>query len=96
VLDGADIGWLQTAIQADSFFLGQLYIVRSSQRKGVGTEIMGRLLAEAAQAKLPLRLDVAKINPALRLDRRLGFCVTGEEEHKFNMTWTPTIQSCNT
>jgi GNAT superfamily N-acetyltransferase len=95
VLDGADIGWLQTAVQADSFFLGQLYIIRSSQRQGVGTEIIRRVIAEAAQADLPLQLDVAKINPALRLYRRLGFRITGEEEHKFNMTLGPAIRGCN-
>jgi ribosomal protein S18 acetylase RimI-like enzyme len=48
-----------------------------------------RLISEAVQAILPLKLDVVKINPALRLYQRLGFRITGEEEHKFNMTLDP-------
>jgi ribosomal protein S18 acetylase RimI-like enzyme len=47
-----------------------------------------RLISEAVQAILPLKLDVVKINPAMRLYLRLGFRITGEEEHKFNMPWT--------
>jgi ribosomal protein S18 acetylase RimI-like enzyme len=86
VLNGEEIGWLQIAAQADALFLGQIYIVRSSQRQGIGTEVLRRVIAEAATAQLPLQLDVAKINPALRLYQRLGFQITGEEQHKFNMT----------
>jgi ribosomal protein S18 acetylase RimI-like enzyme len=89
VVDGEEIGWLQIAAQPDVLFLSQIYIVRSSQRKGIGTEVLRRVIAEAATAQLPLKLDVAKINPALRLYQRLGFQITGEEEHKFNMTLDP-------
>ena len=53
------------------------------------TVIVQRLISEAVQAILPLKLDVVKINPALRLYQRLGFRITGEEEHKFNMTLDP-------
>jgi ribosomal protein S18 acetylase RimI-like enzyme len=45
------------------------------------------------QAILPLKLDVVKINPAMRLYLRLGFRITGEEEHKFNMTLDPPSRS---
>ncbi|MGD0367013.1 MAG: GNAT family N-acetyltransferase [Acidobacteriaceae bacterium] len=86
---GVDIGWLQSAAHPDGLFLGQLYIVRPLQRQGIGAEIVSRLIAEAAQANLPLKLDVVKINPALRLYQRLGFRITGEEEHKFSMTLDP-------
>jgi GNAT superfamily N-acetyltransferase len=85
-LDGAAVGWTQTTIQSGALFLGQIYVVRSLQRQGIGTEILHRVVAEANHAHLRLKLDVAKINPALRLYQRLGFRITGEEEHKFNMT----------
>jgi GNAT superfamily N-acetyltransferase len=89
VADGVDIGWLQSAAHPDGIFLGQLYIVGPWQRQGIGGEIISRLIAEAAEAKLPLKLDVVKINPALRLYQRLGFRITGEEEHKFNLILDP-------
>lgn len=91
--DGVDIGWLQSAARQDGLYLRQLYIVSPLQRQGIGTGIMSRAIAEAALAKLPLKLDVVKINPALRLYQRLGFRITGEEEHKFNMTLDPAIYS---
>jgi GNAT superfamily N-acetyltransferase len=88
VVDGLDIGWLQSAAHQDGLYLGQLYIVRPFQRQGIGAEMMQRLIAESTQSNLPLKLDVVKINPAMRLYLRLGFRITGEEEHKFNMPWT--------
>ena len=84
-LDGADVGWVQTIRQEEALFLGQIIIERWFQRKGVGTEIMKRLIADAAQLGLPLLLSVVKINPAQRLYRRLGFQVTHEDDRKFYM-----------
>ena len=93
VSDDSTIGWLQSAARHNTLFLSQLYVVGSRQRQGIGTQIMHRLIAEAAQANLSLRLDVVKINSALRLYQRLGFRITGEEEHKFNMTLDPNPPS---
>jgi ribosomal protein S18 acetylase RimI-like enzyme len=94
--DGVDIGWLQSAAHQDGLYLSQVYIVSAFQRQGIGARIMSRVIAEAAQANLPLKLDVVRINPALRLYQRLGFRITGEEEHKFNMPLDPAIYSPGT
>jgi ribosomal protein S18 acetylase RimI-like enzyme len=94
--DGVGIGWLQSAARQDGLYLSHLYIASSFQRQGIGARIMSRVIAEAAQANLPLKLDVVKINPALRLYQRLGFRISGEEEHKFNMTLDPAIYSSGT
>jgi len=93
VLNGEEIGWLQISAQPGALFLAQIYIVRSSQRRGIGTEVLRRLIAEAAAVQLPLKLDVAKINPALRLYQRLGFQITTEEQHKFNLTLEPATEA---
>jgi len=85
VFDGADIGWLQTATQEDSLFLTQLFVDASFQRRGIGTEVIHRVIDEAARAHLAVTLDVVKINPALRLYERLGFRIIGGEERKFYM-----------
>jgi ribosomal protein S18 acetylase RimI-like enzyme len=89
VVDGADIGWLQSATRGDSLFLAQLFVDVSFQRRGIGTEVIHRLINEAARAGQAVTLDVVKINPALRLYERLGFRVTGEEERKFYMRRDP-------
>lgn len=88
-LDGADIGWLQSATQDDALFLGQLFVETPFQRQGIGTEVMNRLIGEAARAHRAVTLGVVKTNPALRLYRRLGFRLTGEDDRKFYMRREP-------
>jgi ribosomal protein S18 acetylase RimI-like enzyme len=89
VFDAADIGWLQTATQEHSLFISQLFVDGPFQRRGIGTEVIHRVINEAARAHLAVTLDVVKINPALRLYERLGFRITGGEERKFYMRRDP-------
>jgi ribosomal protein S18 acetylase RimI-like enzyme len=84
-LQGTDIGWLQSFAQDDDLFLAQLVVDRAHQRKGIGTEVMERLMHEAQQRHQGVRLEVVKINPALRLYQRLGFRITGEDDRKWHM-----------
>jgi GNAT superfamily N-acetyltransferase len=83
--DGADIGWLQTLTHDGSYFLGQLFVEPAHQRRGIGTEVMNRLIGEATHAGQAMTLAVVKINPAKRLYDRLGFHVVHEDERKFYM-----------
>ena len=83
--DGVDIGWLQTVTRHDEFFIAQLFVARAFQRRGIGTELMKRLIEEAERAEQSMRLEVVKINPARRLYERLGFRVIDEDERKFHM-----------
>lgn len=84
-VDGADVGWVQTIRQEEAILVGQIIVERRFQRKGVGTEIMKRLISDAAQMGLPLLLSVVKINPARTLYQRLGFQVTHEDDRKLYM-----------
>jgi ribosomal protein S18 acetylase RimI-like enzyme len=85
VRDGVDIGWLQSTKGEDSLFLLQLFVERPLQRQGIGTQVMNRLIDEAARCEQAVTLEVVKINPAKRLYERLGFRITGQDEHKFHM-----------
>jgi GNAT superfamily N-acetyltransferase len=85
VLDGSDAGWVQTIREDDELFVGQLFVDSRFQRKGVGTEVMKRLIREAARLNLAVRLSVVRINPARRFYERLGFRVTHEDDRKFYM-----------
>jgi GNAT superfamily N-acetyltransferase len=87
VLDGADVGWLQTITQAHELFVAQMFVDRPFQRKGIGTEVMKQLIGEATQLNYTVRLNVVKINPVRRLYERLGFRVTHEDDRKFYMTF---------
>jgi ribosomal protein S18 acetylase RimI-like enzyme len=83
--DCADVGWLQSATQGDSLFLGQLFVDESFQRRGIGTEVMNLIIAEATCRRQAVTLAVVKMNPALRLYERLGFRITHQDDRKFYM-----------
>ena len=86
---GADIGWLQSAARDGALFLAQLFVDGACQRRGIGTEVMHRLIAEANQAGQPIMLGVVKSNPAKRLYERLGFRTTHEDGRKYYMRREP-------
>ena len=87
--DGTDVGWLQSTIQDDCLFIAQIFVDGPFQRKGIGTEVMQRLIGEAARLNQAVQLAVVKINPALRLYERLGFQITHEDDRKFYMKHDP-------
>jgi ribosomal protein S18 acetylase RimI-like enzyme len=78
-----DVGILVSERLPDHVAVYQLFVLPEHQGKGIGTECMERILAEAAGAGLPVRLDVLKVNQqALRFYRSLGFrSVGGTETH---------------
>ena len=87
--DSSDVGWLQSIVKDDVLFVAQLFVDVPFQRKGIGTEVMHRLIGEAARLNQAVRLAVVKINPALRLYERLGFQITHEDDRKFYMKRDP-------
>ena len=89
--DGAAIGWLQNTTRGDTLFLAQLFVEGSFQRRGVGTEVINRLIGEATHIRQAVTLGVARINPALRLYKRLGFRITHEDDRKLYMRRDPVI-----
>ena len=84
-LDGVDIGWLQSFVEDDALFLGQLFVDRTLRGRGIGTLVVKSLIQEAARGGRAVTLGVVKTNPALRLYERLGFRTTHEDERKFYM-----------
>lgn len=88
-LNGSDVGWLQSLMRDDGLFVGQLFVDGPFQNRGIGTEVMKRLISEAAALNQAVLLSVVKINPALRLYERLGFYVTHEDHRKLYMKRDP-------
>jgi ribosomal protein S18 acetylase RimI-like enzyme len=87
--DGSDVGWLQSDMRKEGLFVGQLFVDSPFQGHGIGTQVMRQLIDEAAGQNQAVSLAVAKINPALRLYKRLGFRITHEDDRKFYMTLDP-------
>jgi ribosomal protein S18 acetylase RimI-like enzyme len=68
---------------------------RPFQRRGIGTEVMKGLIGEAGRVNQAMRLNVVKINPAVRLYERLGFQVIREDDRKFYMKRDPVTRLSN-
>jgi GNAT superfamily N-acetyltransferase len=84
--DGVDVGWLQSVVSKSEHMLGQIFVDAPFQRRGIGTEVLTRIIKEASGRGLPVRLAVVKFNPSRRLYERLGFRVTHEDERKVYMS----------
>jgi ribosomal protein S18 acetylase RimI-like enzyme len=78
---GTDVGIMAMERKPDCINLHQLFILPEYQERGIGEAVMKLLINESAGAKLPIRLQVLKVNNrALTFYQRLGFKRTGESE----------------
>lgn len=84
-LDTRDIGWMQTQDERDDLYLSQLFIDAAFQNRGIGGEVVARLLRQTDADGVATTLSVVKSNPARRLYERLGFAHTHQDERKFYM-----------
>lgn len=78
IVAGRDAGVLVVERRPDRIFLSRIQLLPGAQGRGVGTAIVGDLLAEAGREGVPVALRVLRVNPARRLYERLGFAVTEE------------------
>jgi len=77
-LDGTPIGTLEVVDHHDHLYVGEFYLLPEHQSRGLGTELLRRVLARADAADAPVRLQFLKVNPVRSLYERHGFQVTGE------------------
>jgi GNAT superfamily N-acetyltransferase len=89
VLGREDVGYVQTAEEADAFFLKELHVAAAFQRRGIGTEVLRKLCAEAERIGKPITVAVVKFNPARELYERNGFRMTHEDTHKIYLRRGP-------
>ena len=66
VVDGQDVGAVSVAWGSDEVFLSDLEVAPPWRRRGVGTAVLGDILAEARRRQRVVRLQVLKGNPARR------------------------------
>ena len=71
------------------FRVVDMALLQAFRGRGIGTLLLGELLAEAARAGKPVRLHVLKMSRATRLYERLGFLRVGEEGFYDHMEWRP-------
>jgi ribosomal protein S18 acetylase RimI-like enzyme len=89
-----DIGVLGVTREPHRLWLRRIQLLPDSQGRGLGTAILGSLLAQGRLAGLSVFLRVRRDNPAVRLYERLGFRITAEDEAKYAMTAEPGPRRC--
>lgn len=80
IADGALAGCVAVGPADGGLLLEHFYIAPERQGRGFGSGVLRRLLDEADDAGLPIRLSVLQQSEAGRFYARHGFTVTGEDE----------------
>ena len=85
-LDANDVGTMSVAIEPDSVYVNQIYVLPGHQGQGIGRRCMLLVLKAAGKLGLPVKLRVLKVNlRAAAFYERLGFTITEETDTHFLM-----------
>jgi ribosomal protein S18 acetylase RimI-like enzyme len=79
------IGLIKTHLSSTEWAISQLQVVPALQGKGVGTEVIRRVIEQADRDSLPVTLCVLRNNPAIRLYERLGFRVVLQNDVELSL-----------
>ena len=80
-ISGIDVGILAIVWQPDCVKVNQMFIVPEYQSRGIGAACIMRIIEDATIYKLPVRLQVLKVNTrAVAIYQRMGFRNTGESD----------------
>lgn len=90
-VDGVVVGAVAYEMHSEHIQLEEIYLEPAMQRRGLGTELMKRLVERSKLLALPIRLHVLASNPARALYERLGFAVTRSTSAVIYMEYTPTV-----
>ncbi|MBV9209869.1 MAG: GNAT family N-acetyltransferase [Acidobacteria bacterium] len=85
LLDEEPIGRLLVERSDGEIQLTDISLLASHRGRGIGSQVIKKLLEEADRTRSKVKLQVLKVNPAARLYERLGFIRTGERGLYFQM-----------
>ena len=85
VVDEQEVGWLIESRLENGIARDGIYILPEFQRRGIGSSVITSIIRDAQLVDSPVRLSVAKVNPARSLYEKLGFKVVDESEFKVFM-----------
>lgn len=88
-----EVGFIMAPIKDGARWIHTMCIAPEHQRKGIGTEILRRVIGQTKEQKISLYLSVLKVNPARRLYEMLGFRVIEETTHHFKMQFYAVSRS---
>lgn len=80
-VSGIDVGILAVVQLPDCVKVNQMFIMPGYQSKGIGSACISRIIEDTTGSKLPIRLQVLKVNNrAAAFYRRWGFRIIGETD----------------
>lgn len=85
---GHEIGLLDIREDDGLIYIKSILIDHSAQGKGIGTQILTKIIQQSAQSNKKIELQVYKINEkARKLYERLGFKIIGQTELHYQMAY---------
>jgi|SRR5579872_2797083 len=75
--------------EENAILLVDITLLPEFQKRGLGTELLQRLIQESERTGVPLRLQVTQTNPARRLYERLGFVAGAQDQMYCQMERPP-------
>jgi|ERR1043166_438437 ribosomal protein S18 acetylase RimI-like enzyme len=88
--DHTPVGRMLVARNDDEIVLVDIALLPEYRSAGIGSALIQQLLVEAAETRKRVRLQVFKMNPALRLYERLGFSISADQSMYWEMIFEPT------
>lgn len=92
-VDGICVGAFGMEYHTTHIQIEQMFIEPAHQNKGIGSELVRGIVAQAVKRDKPVRLKVLVGNPAKRFYERMGFAVTESTKVRYFMEFkvTPTL-----
>ncbi len=88
--EGKDIGRLRVVRSKEFIYIGGLQILPKFQGRGIGKAVMGDLIIESKQIKVPIKLEVHHVNnKAISFYTKMGFQVIDENKKQKIMVYKP-------
>ena len=88
--DGRPVGRLSVDRAGHPWYIVDVTVLPGARGRGIASELLARLKAEARAVGAAIELHVAEDSPALRLYLRNDFAVTAAEGPDLRMRWAPS------
>lgn len=89
LVNGKPVGMQDVVAKNDEIRLLDIILQPENRNAGLGSQLIGEILAEADYSSRPTRLHVEKFNPALRLYERMDFIVIEDTGVHYHMERLP-------
>ncbi len=90
---GEPVGRFYVVRWAHEIRLVDIALLPAAQRRGIGSQLLGELVAEGRASGRKVSCHVEVFNQALELYRRVGFMPAGEQGPYLLMEWAPVGQA---